>query len=93
MADPVNSQNSQPPWWITALQRIVDFIKKNWSGLAVLGYEYEEGKVDAAKQSEDQAKLEAKLATDEVNIRKADADKSDDDIIAEQLERDKSGSN
>jgi phosphoglucomutase len=79
MADPTVS------WWIVFLTWLKNFIKKNWSGLAVMFYDYEEKKIDAAKQEQKTAELKEKLAQDETNIRKTDSLKSDDDIIKDEL--------
>jgi hypothetical protein len=71
--------------WLAFLEWLEKFLKENWSGLAVLLYDYEEKKIDAAKQEQITAQLNEKLATDENTIRKAASVKSDDDIIREQL--------
>lgn len=81
MADPT----SPTPWWQAFLDELEKFIKDNWSGLAVLLYDYEEQKIDAAKQNQKTAELKEKLAEDETKIREAAADKSDDAVISEQL--------
>lgn len=85
MGDPTSSGQSQPPWWVNALQWIEDFIKRNWSGLAVLLYDYEQKKLDAAQQQTKDAELKEKLAEDENAIRKDAASKSSADIIRESL--------
>lgn len=81
MADPIKID----PWWVTFLAWLEKTIKENWSGLAMIIYGYEEKKIDAAKQEQKTAELKEKLAEDEINTRKASSDKSDDDIIKEQL--------
>lgn len=86
MADPTELK----PWYIQLADWLEQFIKDNWSGLAVILYDYEEKKVDTAKQAQLNAELKEKLATDENEIRKADALKSADDIIREELGRPKS---
>lgn len=83
MSDPTNS-------WLNFLTWLENLIKDNWSGLAVLLYDYEEKKIDAAKQMQKTAELNEKLAVDETTIRKADALLSDDDIIANELKKPKS---
>lgn len=83
MADPTDFK----PWWVSLLDWVEKFIKDNWSGLAVLLYDYEEQKVDAAKQELETAQLKEKLATDENEIRKSYAGKSATDIIDEEYSK------
>jgi hypothetical protein len=80
------------PWWVPVLAALEKFIKDNWSGLAVILYNYEEQKVDSARQVEKTAELKEKLAENEIEIRKANAGKSALDLIDEQLGDGKSGS-
>lgn len=81
MADPT----SPIPWWVTFLEWLETTVKKNWSGLAVLFYEYEADKIDAAKQAQKSAELNQKMAENEITIRKDAATKSVDDIIDDTL--------
>lgn len=80
MADPIN-----PPWWTGILAALEIFIKDNWSGLAMILYGYEENKVGAAKQKQKTAELKEKLAENENEVLKANAGKSDLDVITESI--------
>lgn len=80
MADPIN-----PPWWTKILAALEKVIKDNWSGLAMILYNYEENKVGAAKQKQKTAELKEKLVENENEVLKANAGKSDLDIISESL--------
>jgi hypothetical protein len=90
MADPTPQLPDLKPWWVTLLDWVEKFIKDNWSGLAVMLYDYEEKKVDTAKQELQTAQLKEKLATDENEIRKNAGNESATDIINEELGKPKS---
>jgi hypothetical protein len=68
--------------WLTNLLQILQkFIEDNWSGLAVLLWNYEEQKIDTVEQQQKTEQLKATLVQNENDTLKEFASKPDDDVI------------
>lgn len=66
---------------VSLLQDIVTFAEKNWSGLAVLFWNYEERKIDERRSNEERLELEKKTLQNELDTRKKYADMPSSDIV------------
>lgn len=66
---------------VQVLEWLEQFLRNNWSGLAVLLWGYEERKVDAAKQAQADAVLKQKEAENESAVLKKYDGMSDADVL------------
>lgn len=69
--------------FLDAIQALFQTLKDNWSGIAAFFLQYEERKIDSAKQAQKTAELQLEEAQNEAAIRKKYDGLDDNTVISE----------